>query len=168
MEGASPVNDEVEVGFSEDFERCWNRVEQAGRLVMALFLLAAAAGLFGRGPYSHRTLGSTQGGLTVDYEPVLRYGTASQITIHVLHPGGRTLRLFLGSDLVESLGLQRALPPPVGTELRDDGSIYRYELESPDAAVVRLALQPSLAGIAHLVVRLDDSEEVRWSQLVLP
>ena len=58
MQGADPVNDEFEVGFDASFEAGWHRVSVASQCVMAAFVIAAALGIFGRGPFSHRSVAS--------------------------------------------------------------------------------------------------------------
>ncbi len=48
MQGADRVNDELEVGFDEKFERQWLWGQRAGRIVMVVITAAGIAGLWGR------------------------------------------------------------------------------------------------------------------------
>jgi hypothetical protein len=89
MRGATTVNEEFEVGFDQNFESHWYRAEQVGRIIMVLSVVVSALGLLGRGPFSHATVRSATGAITVDYEPVARQGTATVITIHVKKAAGR-------------------------------------------------------------------------------
>lgn len=72
MQGADRVNGELEVGFDQTFERRWRWVERGGYVFLGLFVAAGLAGLFGHGPYNHRTRTTPELGLTVDFEPITR------------------------------------------------------------------------------------------------
>jgi hypothetical protein len=48
---------------------------------MVVAVVAGLLGLLGRGPYSHRALTDVSGRIAIDYEPVARNGTATQITV---------------------------------------------------------------------------------------
>ena len=56
MSGVDTVSDEFEVGFNKSFEARWYRAEQAGRVLMVIFTLAAGLGFLGRGPFSHASV----------------------------------------------------------------------------------------------------------------
>ncbi|WP_377045412.1 hypothetical protein [Roseomonas elaeocarpi] len=164
-----------EVGYDERFEDRWWWWSRVGQAAMALVLLLALSGLLGRGPLSHHSLSSADGTLTVDYEPLARYGTPTQITLHVadarLTPatgGGEEVRLVLSDLMAEPLGLQRAIPQPAGWSA-GDGRIELRITAAPDALEqrIRLQAQPSAAGWVSLWARVG-GQEVSWHQLVLP
>jgi hypothetical protein len=167
------VNDELEVGYDERFETLWRRVELTSHALMLLFVLAALAGVFGRGPISHRTYRSPDGLFSVDFEPWSRNGTATQLTFHLPPSQGTSanpvpVRLFLGSAIVEPLGLQQVLPRPNRSEPADGGAFYIFDTASKAGdAMIRLVLKPSSVGPAHVEARLGD-ETLSWTQWVLP
>jgi hypothetical protein len=55
------IDDELEIGFDQKFEKKWRKLEIGSHWVMVLFVLAAPAGVFGRGPFSHRTHKTSDG-----------------------------------------------------------------------------------------------------------
>ena len=170
MQGADRVNDEIEVGFNQRFERGWVQAERIGRVVMLILAAAGLAGLLGRGPFSHRTRGTDASALAVDYEPVARSLTSTQVTFHVANPGpDGTVGLFIGSNTVEPMGLQRIEPQPLETQAVPDG--LRLTLAIPPGthdALIRMMLQPASPGPHQLIAQLDGHEALRWTQFVMP
>ena len=171
MRGADPVNDELEVGFNARFETGWYYASVASQCVMAALVAAALLGLFGRGPFSHRSVASDAGGLSMDFEPVARYATSTQVTLH-LHPSPdqRTVEVTISPGTVEPLGLQRVLPQPT-TERpgRHGGLILSVAIPPGEReALVRLMEQPAVIGRIPIECSLADGDTVRATQFVMP
>jgi hypothetical protein len=173
------VDDELEIGFDQKFERKWRRLELASQVVMGLFVLAALAGLFGRGPFSHRTYRTADGRLALDFEPVVRAGTTTQITVHFFTPEGSKptgegaadpARLFVSSTVMEPLGLQRVIPQPDGAKAVAGGAVYQFAIPATaDSAAVRFMLKPSGIGLVSAEVSdISRGRSLAWRQLVLP
>jgi hypothetical protein len=170
MQGADRVNDELEVGFDQIFERRWLWGQRAGRIVMILVTAAGLAGLLGRGPYSHRTVAMPGTGLKVDFEPIARSQTATQVTLHLTNTTpSPTEALFIGSNAVEPMGLKQMIPEPTSTEILPDGLLLTVAIPpgTRDAAF-RLMLTPTGIGANELVARLNDGLPLRWQQFILP
>lgn len=170
MQGADRINDEFEVGFDEGFERRWLRAEQIGRVVMTLVVAGGLAGLFGRGPFSHRTEQSEGSALAVDFEPIARSQAPTQVTFHIGNPtDAPTLDLFIGTNSVEPMGLQRIMPQPVTTKAVPDGLVLTLAIPPGSTNVeVRLMMQPSSLGPNQLIAQLAGHEPIRWTQFVMP
>ncbi len=170
MQGADRVNEELEVGFDETFEKRWLRAEQAGRVFMVLFVAAGLAGLLGRGPYSHRTARIADLALSADFEPVARSQSGTQVTFHLDNAtDAPTLDLFIGTRLIEPMGLQRILPEPVRTRAVQDGLLLTVAVPPrTHDATLRLMLQPVGIGPEPLVARLQGHPALHWTQIVVP
>ncbi len=172
LRGADAVNDELEVGFDEPFERRWRVVEHLARGGMLLIVLAALGGFFGEGPFSHRTHKTPDGRLAVDYEPLARFGTTTQVTLHLSSSAADGtighVRVFVSTVLVEPLGLQKVLPTPDSTEAVGGGIIYTFAVPpGVDSALVRFQLMPSTIGPVRVDAHQGD-EALTWTQWVLP
>jgi len=171
MSGISSVDNELQVGFDEDFEKAWFRVMMVGRIVMIGFVLVCAAGLLGRGPFSHATTRSSDGAIRVDYEPVARNGTPTMVTLHLRNRSAEpvTASVALSSKLVEPLGFQRAVPPPDRSALEASAMRLDYVLlPKQEDVALRLQLQPTGFGSVASTARLADGSAVSWSQFVVP
>lgn len=171
MRGADPVNDEFEVGYDQPFERKWYRAELVGRVVMILFAAAAVAGLFGRGPFSHARAISADGALAVDYEPVARFMTPTQISLHIRNESDapRQVMVALSSRIVEPMGFVRSHPVPDAATSGHDFLTLTFTIAAhqPNARV-RLAAQPSGIGPIHLFASTGPGARVDWTQFVVP
>lgn len=170
LRGADPVNDELEVGFNLAFERRWWRAEFIGRLVMLAFIAAGLAGLMGRGPYSHHTLQTRAHDFAVDFEPVARNGTSTQVTLHLTAPrSARPVTVTINSAFVEPMGLGQIIPRPSSQTAGHAEIAMTFNLPpgEPDA-LVRFILTPSAVGPVELSAHQDDREGLRWTQFVLP
>jgi hypothetical protein len=174
--GAERIDDEIEVGYDQGFETRWASVVGVGRSLILLVVVAAATGLFGRGPLSHRTVYSPRASLAVDFEPVARYDTSTLVTIHyTLPPGGpdttdaaRPIRLHVSDQVAEPMGLQTLWPAPLDSQSVAPDLVFTYEVpRGVRVGLVRLALKPSEVGPQHLTASLD-GDTASWTQWVAP
>jgi hypothetical protein len=181
--GASTVDNELEVGYDERFESRWRHIELFSHATMLVIVVICASGLLGRGPLSHSIESSADGALNVDYEPIARHGTSTQITVHVatrfisslltaLRPGDaqspRTAELFVSSAFAEPMGLQDIIPRPVSSVAGSAGVTYLFLLDSAGSdAMVRFVLKPNAIGPIALRASCRGSV-VAWKQWVMP
>jgi hypothetical protein len=173
IRGAAPINDELEVGYDADFEARWRHIELASHGCMLVVVAAALVGLFGRGPLSHRTHQSDDGRLAVDFEPIARYGTSTQITLH-LSPDAQgagksgTARVFMNSALIEPMGLQQVIPEPASSAAVAGGTALVFNVpEEKSPVAVRFVVKPNNVGPIRLEARQGGSR-LGWTQIVLP
>ena len=124
--------------------------------VMSAFVAAGLAGLLGRGPLSHRTEQSPASALAVDFEPIARSQAPTQVTFHIANPtDAPTLDLFIGTNSVEPMGLQRIMPQPVSTKGVKDGLVLTLAIPpGTENAEIRLMLEPSVIGENELIAQL--------------
>jgi hypothetical protein len=171
LQGADRINDELEVGYDARFERSWTHAEWVGRGLMLLFATAGLAGLLGRGPLSHRTVSPPGGSLTVDFEPIARSQTPTQVTFHLHNDGGSdpAMHLFISTNVIEPMGLHTIDPQPLESRVVDGGLLLTF-LVPPGTkdAIVRMTLDPTELGDNQLSVKLGDAATVRWNQVVVP
>ncbi len=176
--GAAAVNDgELEVGYDPTFESRWRHIEHGSHVFMILVVLAALAGLLGQGPLSHRTDKSGDGRLAVDFEPLARYGTTTQVTLHLSNslPGARNelepttpVNVIVTSQLVEPMGLQRVFPQPARTAAVGADISYTFNIPpGKESAMIRFVLKPAVVGPVWLLARQGETT-VAWKQWVLP
>ncbi len=178
--GADRVNDELEVGYDQEFERRWTIAQGVGLVVMASFLVVCLSGLLGRGPFSHRTASAPDGSLHVDYEPAAREGTPTQVTLRMSNPGDapEPVGVFVSGKLIEPMGLGRTVPDTESTLVGSKGLVLHFTVAPRQAdAKIRLDAMPATAGIVHLQAWTgadttadlpDRRHRVEWTQVVLP
>ena len=137
---------------------------------MVLFAAVAALGLLGRGPFSHETLLSPTGVISVDYEPIARHGTTTMVTVHLKRPleTPRPIELQVSQQMIEPMGYHRSIPLADSSRVTDGGMRLMFSpvADKPEA-LVRFELMPSAVGIIPLHVS-DGTDTVNWSMLVVP
>lgn len=185
LRGADAVNGELEVGYNEQFESRWHATQIVGLICMVVFLSACAAGVFGRGVFSHRSKASADGSLHVDYEPVAREGTGTQVTFHVSNMRDKAVPvvIYVSSHAAEPLGLDHTLPLAQSAVISDHGLLFRFMIGAHQAdSKIRFATMPTAFGVAHVRAwrvadtSLADSQDptpdpaatVEWSQVIVP
>ena len=170
LQGADRVNGEFEVGFDERFENRWVWAERAGRVFMVLFVAAGLVGLLGRGPLSHRTSTVPGADLAVDYEPITRVQTDTQITLHVRNDGDSPMmKILVSTQLVEPMGLQRILPQPAAEATEGNGMALTFEVPpGTKDGHIRFIVQPAGIGPVPLTAQVTGHPAVHWTQLALP
>jgi hypothetical protein len=171
MRGADPVNDELEIGFDQPFEKRWHVVELVARGVMIVYVLAAGAGLLGSGPFSHHQITDSTHSFEVDYEPITRDGNSTQITIHILRPppGAAQLAITLNNQFGEPFGLSDVLPRPARIIAGPDGMTDLFDiLPGEGGDLVRFKGSPTQAGVMRLSAQLGTGPKLSWTQVVVP
>ena len=170
LQGADRVNGELEVGYDARFEGRWAWAERAGRLVMVLFVSAGVAGLFGRGPLSHHTNTVPGADMSVDYEPITRVQTDTQITLHVRNDSDSpVMKVLVSTQLVEPMGLQRILPQPQAEAVQGNGLALSFEVPpGTKDGHIRFVVQPAGVGPVPLSAQIVGHPAVHWTQLALP
>lgn len=169
LRGAAAIDDELEVGFDQRFERRWHGSELAGQAIMVLVVAAGLAGLLGEGPFSHRRLHAPGTIAAVDFEPVARFETPTQITLHLPGAGRQDVVLRLSSTFVEPFGLSKIVPAPMVSTAAGHEVLVHVALDGTATEhYVRLAGSPTEAGPLHLWAAVAGEPPVRWTQVVLP
>ena len=106
----------------------------------------------------------------MDFEPVARSQSATQITFHLDNPtAAATLDLFIGANVVEPMGLKAIIPQPISTQVVPEGLVMRVAVPSgAHDAELRLVLEPNSLGDNTLEARLQDHAMLHWTQFVAP
>jgi hypothetical protein len=126
-----PLKRVGDLQIDEDLE--WERgewkFERIGWAVMALIILAALIGLFGRGPLSSQTAGDENGEFWVEYERFVRYNSPEEVHVYVdpQFVQDDQLRLVIEGDFPHSNQLNEISPTPDSVELSSGKQIYVWQ-----------------------------------------
>lgn len=110
--GESPI-EQMRTPAALRFQRRAVTVERVGWGLMALFIVAALAGLFGPGPLSTSRASSDDGRLVVDYPRFLRSGSTTAIEVHLtVEEPSVEPRLTFGTDFLSTYTIEDVQPDP--------------------------------------------------------
>lgn len=168
------LESEVEgpVGSRPSHHRSEWRLHRVGWAIMAMFLLAALAGLFGGGLLSDATATSQDGRLTVEYERFVRGGGESQLTIRASARDGEDgpVRIALDQGFLTRNEVRSISPEPAAVVASGDRLLYEFDAAAGSSLVVRMDLRPSAGdyGANEATVTDGSGQSVQLWQFVYP
>lgn len=145
--------------------------ERIAWAVMALIVLAALLGLFGRGPMSHQTAASPDGAVTVEYDRFLNHkaGTTLRVRVSgdVTVPG--TFRLSINPAYLHGVQIHQIAPAPDFVEAGEDRHLFVFRAADPGRpTTIVFHLEPDGPASLHGAVSVPGGPPAAFDQLVYP
>jgi hypothetical protein len=167
-DSVAKINGEVAVGEDLNFQRRWWQFEHVVWWIFIIVIGLDLAGAFGRGPLANATRSSSDHSVETTYERVQRSGTPSimSVTVNAAGEPGH-VELEVSDSALSGLGLQRVIPAPETTTIRNGGVTYRFPSGSLPATV-RFEFQPVSAGVYHLILGAPGKAAIRATIAVMP
>jgi hypothetical protein len=164
--------DSLEVGADRSFERGWHRLQKLIWTVLVLFVLAGAAGVFGRGPLSKGNAGSDTGASQLEYERFARYKTPAMLTLTVnktANPHGQIM-VSVSRSLADTLHFEQTTPRPIAMQSVDQGvALFFAGPAVPGKLHIRFAQEPQKPGpVAGFLSIADGGGNIAIRQIVYP
>jgi hypothetical protein len=150
--------------------RAWT-VQRIGWGLMALVVLAAAAGLLGPGPLSGARADADGGLMRVQYQRFLHYQSPTTLAVELAPAAAREgqVRLWLARDYAEAGGVQAVIPPPARVEADSERLTYIFPAAPAGGpAAVTFHLQPERVGPLEARLGLPDGQALSVGQFVYP
>lgn len=145
-------------------------VQRLGWVVLWVFLLSGAAGLFGRGPMA-RAHAADQSGWRIEYERFARNRTPTTLTMTIPVGGlrGDTAAVWLDRKYAEQVAIERVTPEPVTVAVEPGRLIFHFLVSRAEGSVrVAFDLQPQAVGWLHGRAGSLGSLGIAFTQLVYP
>jgi hypothetical protein len=133
---------------------------------MALILLLALLGLFGRGPLSEARVGGQ--GLRIEYERFVHASSPTTLHLFVAAAGGR-IQLAVNRAYLEAMPVEHIRPAPLSTQVRGDTLTFEFAA-GPGETQIAFDLRPRAAGRPTAVIRQTPglTAALEFRQLVYP
>ena len=151
----------------ETFHRHEWLVQRTGWALLAVFIIAGCAGVFGNGPLSHRTLHLTGG--TLDIDRFVRREASSEWTLRDLASPGPQAELVVrvSADFVERYRVVSIVPEPRDEALDGADVVFRFDANRAIRGIV-FNVEPQHAGWNRGEFRVAAGPSVSVEQLVYP
>jgi hypothetical protein len=157
--------DGIQIERPETFLSRESAVQRAGTVILALFVLAGAAGAFGNGPLSRAT--TTAGNIELRYE---RFGrttarTTIEVTVTTGAVDGEPVRFRLERVFVEHLDGLELRPEDVFKGFDDTHAIFEVPAVG-GRGHVELHFEPRKPGLRQTSVVSDGTEPAYLRQFI--
>lgn len=162
--GQVPIEEQLDRELK--FHRVEWRIQRVGWILIALFVVAAAAGVFGNGPLSHASADSPQG--RIEYERFVRYGSPSEIVITPTSGAARGIRrIDISSDYLEAFRIASITPEPANVQIVGERLVYEFTSVGAGASI-SFHVDPQRLWRHRAVVRIDGGAPLEVRQLTYP
>lgn len=162
---------DLEVDEDLKFQRVEWRIQRIGWVLMLLFILAALAGAFGRGPLSRRTDQSPDNSLAIDFDRFGRLHAQTDIKLVASEESARegALRIWLDRDYMTKFETKEINPQPERIDLSPDRMTLVYRVpKSPGSLKVNLILEPNEMGSVRGAAGVEGKQSLFFSQFIYP
>jgi hypothetical protein len=162
---------DLEVGQDLAFQRGEWTVQRIAWVVMALLLVAALIGLFGRGPIASATAGDDDDPIRVSYKRLERKAAPSALEIRAA-PGqaqNGQLEVWIDADYLGGVQVQDISPEPQEMRAAGDQIVYAVLVEDPSQpTLIVVQLEHERIGRTMGRVGLLGGPGVSFGQFVFP
>lgn len=149
--------------------RCYRRnwlFERVGWLVMAAFVAAAVAGVFGGGWLS--SVRTTREGLTVEYPRFARAQSPLKLTVEWQASQPETV-LWIARSYVDRFDVEEVRPTPAAVAIGADRMYYTFRTrDAGTRAAASFSLKARRAGVLRGSLGVERGPELETRQWVFP
>jgi len=133
---------------------------------MSLIFIGCALGAFGDGPLSRAEAADPSGGLRVEYDRVVRYGTTSQLQVFTVS-NGDAVTVTIDRVLLDAFHVRQIVPSPQSTRLAGSGVEFVFAKDTSATAPIVFEFESMKAGGVRGMIRSGGSA-VALRQFILP
>lgn len=163
----------MEIGEAQDTrfqEREW-RVQRAGWVALAVFVIGATLGLFGPGPLSLSSVASSEGTLQVQYYRFARLGRDAMVTVTVAPDvvSDGVVDVWWNSPYLDEMKVNGVTPEPDTVTGIDERVRYAFAAQPGDELTITFDLTPDGMWSKRAEIAVGDgTERVTYDQFIYP
>jgi hypothetical protein len=167
----TPRAGDLQIEHDVAFQRREWMFQRIGWTIMLLVVLAALAGLLGRGPLSQVTVSTPDGSLRLTYNRFVHYHDPTTLEIEIAGgvADGRELRVWLDDAYLAGIEIQSITPAPDHFEAGSDRHTLVFRVSDPRQAT-RITIHFQADQMLALSGRagIGDQVPVSFDQFVYP
>lgn len=143
-------------------------LQRFGWGVMAVILVLALAGGFGRGWLAQARVASATSGLQVEYDRLARADAPTELRLSIRSPPANEVELTFPSHYIARMQMESIVPPPRHARVGPRGITYAFGVGGDGPVAVVFAMKPRAAGRIDAAVALGADVPVTFRQFILP
>lgn len=162
---------DLEISQDMEFQRRSWTVERVGWVLMLLFVVAAALGLFGGGgPFSDITTGSETDDLQIQHPRFAREGRPMSLSIQAQPAEGQgSLRLHFDEAYIAYFQMDQIMPVPSQVEAGGGQIIYVFALANAgDRITIMFDMTPEYSGLVSGQIGIEGSPAFTINHFIYP
>ena len=155
--------DRLDVDRADEFLSRERAAQRVGLVVLSVFVLAGAAGMFGNGVLSTTVV--HQGGTAITYERFTRQTVPTNITIAVSGLARNTVEIGVSRDFLHNLTELEVHPDNMEHRFNEDALVFDVPVTNGKAHV-ELRYKPRDFGLFRAGVGVNGAAAARFWQMV--
>jgi hypothetical protein len=143
---------ELQIEQDVAFQRREWRMERAGWVALATFVIAAAAGLFGDGPLSHATASDQSRQLVIRYQRFVRASASSELHLQVSASAANSGEITVWADraYLRDVEVSSIVPEPTRVSQLGKHIVYAFAVAAAaESSEIAFRYKPARAGRLH-------------------
>jgi hypothetical protein len=142
--------------------------ERVGWALMAIIVLAAALGLFGKGVMAHAELKNDQ--FHLRYDRFIHYGDLATIKIEIPAPAGEPgiVAIALTNSYLHSFRIEQIIPEPESSAHGDQTLFWFTTTNTGQPIAIQLRMEPERVGRLEGKIFVNGEQGHAFHQFVYP
>lgn len=156
----------IEIDEDIAFQRKEWFAQRVGIVMVSLFVLAALLGLTGAGGVLNHGTAGERGGVSVEYERVVRRGGMATMTLRLHSDPPGFIQFWVSAPYLADVRIDSVAPMPQTVTVEESRQVYTIRAASPDVAVT-LEMEHMTWGRLEGEVGIVAGPSARFSQISL-
>lgn len=166
-----PLHGDLQIDQDLAFSHREWRVQRLGWLLMVLFIVGAAAGLFGGGPLSMARTGTADGRLAIEYDRIARHEGPDLLRLEIAPEAviNGTVRLWFDRAYILDRTIASISPEPERSGAADNRLVFEFHVADPARrTLIEFHTKPGAIWRQSGSAGLVGGDSLRFSQFILP
>jgi hypothetical protein len=145
-------------------------VHWSGAGIFLSILLAALAGLVGKGPLSKMTAIGPDGSLRVEHQGFVRHHAPAELKIEIdeRETASGVVHLQLSKSFIEKSEMKSIAPQPERSYSGPKFFTYDIRVQTNSSATLRILFQPDHFGSHSFIVKINDAAPLELKHFAYP
>lgn len=162
------MNNDIDIEEDLNHQKKAWRIRSAGFILIILFVVASALGLFGTGVLSKITEGDEASGFYIETEKFLRAGAPAQMIIHLKDRSPDTLEIFFNNDFLKNIKIESITPRPVEETNSGGNTLFKFTRKTAGSYLIKIDYTAEEPFLHTVNLSSKDGRTINFTQIIYP